>query len=72
VMLRTATLLAKDTAARAALYVAYSSSRPLGAAPAGMPNHVSYTPVCLDTLNIDFQQCLAELSGGTGVTRVVP
>lgn len=68
VMHRTASLLAKDSAACGAMYLAYSSSRPLGAVPGGLPNHVSYTPVCLDPSNADYQQCLTELSGGVGVT----
>jgi hypothetical protein len=68
VMHRTANLLARDPTACGAMYLAYSSGRTLGAAPSGLPNHVSYTPVCLDPLDIDFQQCRAELIGGTGVT----
>jgi len=36
--------------------------------PGNLPHHVSYTPVHLDTSDVDFQQCLTALSGGTGVT----
>jgi hypothetical protein len=68
VMHRTANFLAKDAAACGAMYMAYSRGRTLGAAPVGLPNHVSYTPVSIDTADADFQQCLVALSGGTSVT----
>jgi hypothetical protein len=67
VMHRTTSLLAKDSASCGGMYLAYSSGRTLGAMPGGLPHHVSYTPVCLDPSDPDFQRCLAELAGGTGV-----
>lgn len=68
VMCRTAKdFLAHDPTARASMYMCYSPTRPFGPIPADLPNHVSYTRMKRDDLDIDYKRCLTELSSGSGV-----
>lgn len=67
VMHRTAQLLADDPLAHGSMYMAYSRGRTFGATPDGLPTHISYTPISVDPEDADYQQCLTDLSGNTGV-----
>lgn len=69
IMHRAAKLIAADPAARCAMFLGYSRNRTLGAAPAGLPAHVSYAPISLDA-GTDHQRCLQELSSATGVVII--
>lgn len=70
IMHRTAEFIASDPGASSTMFLGYSRNRALGSVPAGLPAHVSYTPITLDTGNPDYQQCLQELNIGTGVVII--
>lgn len=70
VMHRTANAISCDTTAAGTLYMGYSKGRAIGAVPSGLAAHASYHAMELDTSNQDMQNCLHELTSGTGVTIV--
>jgi len=67
IMHRTAALIAADPAARCAMFLGYSRGRALGSVPAGLPAHVSYSPIKMDAGDPDYQRCLQALASVTGV-----
>ena len=70
VMQRAAKAMSADAAAPGALYMGYSRGRAVGAVPSGLAAHVSYQTMVFDRSDLDMQNCLNALTGGTGVTIV--
>lgn len=70
VMHRAAAFIAQDAAAPCSMFFGYSRTRTRGNAPDGIPNHVTYKAVPLDSEDADYRCCLAELSSNTGVVIV--
>ena len=70
VMHRTAEFIATDPTARCKMYLAYSAGRTLGSVPAGMPAHISYSPITFSNRDPGYQQCLRELTNVTDVVIV--
>lgn len=67
---RTVKFIAADAAAACSIYVGYSQGRSMPAVPAGLPPHISHTPVTLDSSDLDFQRCIAALASAAGVVIV--
>lgn len=69
-MHRAAGFIAKDTTARASMYLGYSMGRQHGPTPSGLQPHVAYAPVTLAASDANYQSCLGELSTGLKVVII--
>lgn len=67
IMHRTAGFISADTTAPCSMFFGYSRDRAYGSVPSGLPAHLTYTPIKLDSGDPDFQRCIAALTNGTSV-----
>lgn len=67
---RTTKFIGADTASPCAVYVGYSQGRVPTPPPTGLPAHVDYRTMFVVRGNMEYQNCLAELGGGSSVVVV--
>lgn len=67
---RTAKFIGADPASPCTVYVGYSQGRVPAPPPTGLPAHVGYRTMFVVRGNTEYQNCLAELGGGSGVVVV--